>query len=205
MSASYAKALGARLRAIRQQQDLSLSAVEAKSHGKWKAVVVGSYERGDRAITVAKLAELAEFYGVPLGELVPEGAARVAAMDNDKVRFLLPEVHALGAEKGRLLARYLAAIQTQRPKAHLQTLPGLEGVIGADADALTRQFGAPRLDVREGDARKLQWSGTPCVLDAYLYPGEGGGRPIATFVDARRGDGRDVDRAACVAALRKPR
>ena len=97
------------------------------------------------------------------------------------------------------------AIQTQRPKAHLQTLPGLEGVIGADAEALTRQFGAPRLDVREGDARKLQWSGSPCVLDAYLYPVDGGGRPIATFVDARRGDGRDVDRAACVAALRKTR
>lgn len=97
------------------------------------------------------------------------------------------------------------AIQTQRPKAHLQTLPGLEGVIGADADALTRQFGAPRLDVRDGDARKLQWSGGPCVLDAYLYPPEGSGRPIATFVDARRGDGRDVDRAACVAALRKTR
>ena len=96
-------------------------------------------------------------------------------------------------------------IQTQRPKAHLQALPGLEGVIGADADALSRQFGAPRLDVREGDARKLQWSGGPCVLDAYLYPPDGGGRPIATFVDARRGDGRDVDRAACVAALRKSR
>jgi len=96
-----------------------------------------------------------------------------------------------------------AVIQTQRPKAHLQVLPGLEGVIGADADALTRQFGQPRLDVREGDARKLQWSGVPCVLDAYLYPPDGGGRPSATYVDARRGDGRDVDRAACVAALRQ--
>ncbi len=98
-----------------------------------------------------------------------------------------------------------AAIQTQRPRARIQVLPGLEGVIGADAEALTRQFGAPRLDVREGDARKLQWSGGPCVLDAYLYPPDGGGRATATYVDARRGDGRDVDRAACVAALRKPR
>jgi hypothetical protein len=98
-----------------------------------------------------------------------------------------------------------ATIQTQRPKAQLQVLPGLEGVIGADAEALTRQFGAPRIDVREGDARKLQWSAAPCVLDAYLYPPDGGGRPTTTFVDARRGDGRDVDRAACVAALRKIR
>jgi hypothetical protein len=94
--------------------------------------------------------------------------------------------------------------QTQQRRAvHVLSAPGLEGVIGADADALTRLFGPPRLDVREGDARKLQWSGTACVLDAYLYPAETGGRAAATYVDARRGDGRDVDRGACVAALRQ--
>ena len=79
----------------------------------------------------------------------------------------------------------------------------VNAVIGADADALIRQFGQPRLDIRDGDTRKLQWSGTACVLDAYLYPGDHGGRPIVTFVDARRGDGRDVDRTACITALRK--
>ena len=70
----YAKALGARLRAIRTQQGLSLHGVEEKSQGRWKAVVVGSYERGDRAVTVQRLAELADFYGVPVGELLPEGS-----------------------------------------------------------------------------------------------------------------------------------
>ena len=48
--------------------------VEATSEGRWKAVVVGSYERGDRAVTVQRLAELAEFYGVPLVELLPDAA-----------------------------------------------------------------------------------------------------------------------------------
>ncbi len=91
-----------------------------------------------------------------------------------------------------------------RPAALLQVAPGLEGVIGADADQLSRLFGAPRLDIAEEDARKLQWSGTACILDAYLYPTTRGTRPIATYVDARRGDGRDVDRAACVAALKRP-
>lgn len=85
----------------------------------------------------------------------------------------------------------------------MQHLPGLEGVIGADASALIDQFGKPRLDVHEGDARKLQFSGAPCVLDIYLYPPDKGGEPRATYVDARRSsDGRDVDRAACIAALR---
>ncbi|MBA3277972.1 MAG: transcriptional regulator, partial [Geodermatophilaceae bacterium] len=49
MSSDYARALGARLRGIRNQQGLSLQGVEDKSDGRWKAVVVGSYERGDRA------------------------------------------------------------------------------------------------------------------------------------------------------------
>lgn len=83
-------------------------------------------------------------------------------------------------------------------------MPGLEGVIGANVNELTRQFGTPRLDVWEGDARKLQFSGTACVLDIYLYPSAGGREPQATYVDARRAsDGIDVDRAACVSALKK--
>src|SRR6266480_853992 len=73
MPSEYAKSLGARLRSIRQQQGLSLQGVEEKSAGRWKAVVVGSYERGDRAVTVSRLAELAEFYRVPVAELLPEG------------------------------------------------------------------------------------------------------------------------------------
>ena len=72
MSSEYAKQLGSKLRGIRQQQGLSLHGVEQKSQGgRWKAVVVGSYERGDRAVTVQKLAELADFYGVPVAELLP--------------------------------------------------------------------------------------------------------------------------------------
>ncbi|KPF89016.1 hypothetical protein IP81_17385 [Novosphingobium sp. AAP83] len=89
-----------------------------------------------------------------------------------------------------------------RPSAQIQTIPGLESVIGADALQLGRQFGTPRLDVIEDDARKLQWTGTACILDVYLYPQPGSAQATATYVDARRGDGRDVDRAACVAALR---
>lgn len=91
-----------------------------------------------------------------------------------------------------------------RPAPTVQSIKGLEGVISANAESLTRLFGAPRLDVREEDARKLQWSGTACILDVYLYPPQSGGAPTATYVDARRGDGREVDRAACVAAMKRP-
>ena len=88
--------------------------------------------------------------------------------------------------------------------ARVMNIPGLEGVIGADANALQRQFGTARLDVWEDDARKLQFTGDPCVLDVYLYPPSPGAEPRATYVDARRAsDGLDVDRAACVRALKR--
>lgn len=91
-----------------------------------------------------------------------------------------------------------------RPEVQVMHLPGLDGVIGMNSGVLLRDFGQPRIDLREGDVRKLQFSGNACVLDIYLYPPQNGGEPVATHVDARRSsDGQDVDRAACVEALRK--
>jgi hypothetical protein len=78
---------------------------------------------------------------------------------------------------------------------------GLDDVMGRDARALAALFGAPALDVREGPARKLQFLGPACVLDAYLYPPRGGGEPVVTHVDARLPDGRDTDRGGCIALL----
>jgi hypothetical protein len=87
-----------------------------------------------------------------------------------------------------------------------QTIPGVEGVIGVGETQLVRQFGTPRLNVWEGDARKLQFTGNACVLDVYLYPTTQSKEPLASYVDARRSsDGQDVDRAACVAALKARR
>ncbi|TAK71150.1 MAG: transcriptional regulator [Actinomycetota bacterium] len=114
MATDYAKALGSRLRAIRQQQGLSLHGVEERSDGRWKAVVVGSYERGDRAVTVQKLAELADFYGVPVSELLPDGSPNSAAEPPPRLVIDLERLGQVPAEKAGPLARYAAAIQAQR-------------------------------------------------------------------------------------------
>jgi len=114
MASDYAKALGAKLRAIRQQQGLSLHGVEERSGGRWKAVVVGSYERGDRAVTVQKLAELADFYGVPVSELLPDAAPAPAAEPPPRLVLDLERLGQVPAEKAGPLARYAAAIQAQR-------------------------------------------------------------------------------------------
>jgi transcriptional regulator with XRE-family HTH domain len=69
---SYQVRLGERLRAVRRAQGMRLQDVEEQSDGRFKAVVVGSYERGDRAVSAHKLAALASFYQVPLVDLLPE-------------------------------------------------------------------------------------------------------------------------------------
>jgi hypothetical protein len=76
---------------------------------------------------------------------------------------------------------------------------GLQGVIGSPASALTRRFGTPRIDLAEGDARKLQYAGATCVLDVFLYPVSAGAEPTATHVEARiRQGGAATDAAACI-------
>ncbi|CAM3171397.1 hypothetical protein SPAN111604_08090 [Sphingomonas antarctica] len=79
---------------------------------------------------------------------------------------------------------------------------GLQAVLGQPAETLIAEFGKPALDSREASARRLQFRSGICVLDAYLYPPETGGAAKVTYLDARQPDGRDIDRASCVAALR---
>lgn len=99
--------------------------------------------------------------------------------------------------------RSSSARTDRRPSASapLHTPTGLERVMGRSAAALIALFGDPGLDVREGPARKLQFLGPACVLDAYLYAPRRGGDPVVTHIDTRLPDGRDTDRAACVEML----
>ncbi len=115
----YQRRLGERLRSIRGQQDLTLQQVEERSQGRWKAVVIGAYERGDRAISAAKLAELAAFYGVPVSELLPEPSVAVAAAaDPTASRKVVLDLEKLAAEglnpALRPISRYATTIQLQR-------------------------------------------------------------------------------------------
>jgi hypothetical protein len=113
---------------------------------------------------------------------------------------------ACGADAG--VGRPQAApIPKDRPAAAAPSRPstldrrGLGNVMGKGVSDLKRMFGEPRIDVVEVHGRKLQFVGKPCVLDAYLYPDGKNGAEVVTHVDARRSDGAEVDRAACVDAL----
>ncbi|MBV8161922.1 MAG: helix-turn-helix domain-containing protein [Acidimicrobiia bacterium] len=71
-----ARALGARLRAIREQRGWSLRDVHDASHGRFTGSAVGTYERGERGISVRRLSDLARLYGVPLERILPDSPVR---------------------------------------------------------------------------------------------------------------------------------
>ncbi|HEX8839992.1 MAG TPA: hypothetical protein VF750_05940 [Sphingomicrobium sp.] len=75
-------------------------------------------------------------------------------------------------------------------------------LVGLTPQELVGRFGPPALQIREGSSLKLQFRGSRCVMDAYLYPSGGSGALKVTHVDTRLPTGGDIDQAACVFALR---
>ena len=105
--------LGEHLRRLRKQKGLSLLEVEAMSNKEFKSSVLGAFERGERAISTARLARLAELYRLPLQAMLPsDGAVEAAAPAGVALDVTLLE--ASKAAEARTIARYVRIIQAQR-------------------------------------------------------------------------------------------
>ncbi len=121
---AYGRRVGERLRAIRRQKRLSLQDVEANSNQEFKASVLGAYERGERAISVPRLERLAQYYSVPVDQLLPRStgpSVRSELLDltgrtgrANGVTINLTELEAVPRPEGEMLGRYLVMIQVQR-------------------------------------------------------------------------------------------
>jgi len=59
-----------RIRTLRKARGWTLHDVEERSSGSIKAVVMGSYERGSRALSLARSIEIAELFGIPIANLL---------------------------------------------------------------------------------------------------------------------------------------
>jgi transcriptional regulator with XRE-family HTH domain len=116
---AYSQQVGERLRVIRKQKRMSLQEVEAQSTQEFKASVLGAYERGERALSVPRLDRLAQFYNVPIEQLLPREATgfEAAAIDspiNKKLAIDVSKLVQLSGSPFEMLARYLRLIQVQR-------------------------------------------------------------------------------------------
>ena len=77
--------LGLALRALRLARNWTLNDFEQASGGKIKAVVIGSYERGSRSITVSKLQAITTIYGVPITAVLSVGNENSFAVSDNVI------------------------------------------------------------------------------------------------------------------------
>ena len=173
---AYSRQVGERLRVIRKQKRLSLQEVESAIEQEFKASVLGAYERGERALSVPRLDRLAQFYAVPVEQLLPRevtGAEATAALEAPANKKLAIDVVKLVQLKGapfEMLSRYLRLIQVQRQdfNGKVITVRGDDvRAIAAMLDVPVDQVGArldgarpavqARLTPSGGPTRRLRW------------------------------------------------
>jgi transcriptional regulator with XRE-family HTH domain len=100
--------IGARLRDARRARGWSLLDVEAASNGEFKASVLGAYERGERALSVARLLRLASLFEMaPVVFLPEQNGAEEPVID-------LVAAEAADEQQGMVIDRFLAAINRMR-------------------------------------------------------------------------------------------
>jgi transcriptional regulator with XRE-family HTH domain len=109
------------LREIRRVKSLSLSDVEELSNGALKAVVLGSYERGTRSLSVRRAIQIAHLYEVPL-EVLLTGQSATRSYQVERTMIDLRRVRSLNGDmypsnelsKFESLRNYLKGITLMR-------------------------------------------------------------------------------------------
>jgi transcriptional regulator with XRE-family HTH domain len=140
--------ISARIRMQRKARSLTLQDIERLSNGRIKAVVMGSYERGSRAISLARTIEIANLFAIPLSELIEEpknperGSDGQLIFDLRKLREISLAV--TGSEISKINA-FLSAICARRRDWNGEILT----LRSADLDTLTLVLSAPREKVQE--------------------------------------------------------
>ncbi|ASY10648.1 DNA-binding protein [Candidatus Planktophila lacus] len=140
--------ISARIRAQRKARSLTLQDIERLSNGRIKAVVMGSYERGSRAISLARTIEIANLFTIPLSELIEE-SKNPERGSNDQLIFDLRKLREIslavtGNEISKINA-FVSAICARRRDWNGEILTLRSG----DLDTLTLVLSAPRAAVQE--------------------------------------------------------
>ena len=136
-----------KIRQLRREKGLTLLECEILSRRRIRAVVLGAYERGDRSMSLKKVIEIAELFGVPLAHLItsdlqPE-QSRIAGSrhiyDLRTLRALAP------SEQKILLSRYLSRIAEQRGDWAGEVI----SIRQADVEAIARLVDSEEINFQE--------------------------------------------------------
>ena len=143
----------ARIRALRISKGLSLSDVEIQSQHRIRAVVLGSYERGDRSLSVKKAITIADFYGVPLSYLLepPNSSYEQplrAVIDLRRIRSMMADpthIAARGDAGLSTILRFIAAVVARRNDWNGEVL----SIRADDLTALAMSIGKNSDEIKE--------------------------------------------------------
>ncbi len=113
MRTEIEKICASKLRELRRRKGFTLEEFEKFTDGEVKAVVLGSYERGTRAISLARLQELANIYEVPLEYFFAEPKI---SLKNERLTFDLRRIKIREDLDESIvgLRRYLSSIVNKR-------------------------------------------------------------------------------------------
>ena len=103
--------LNLRLRLLRESRKLTLVQAAALSQGAITPIALGSYERGDRAITATKLVTISQMYGVPVQELF---AAPDKTISSSRITVDIRKVVGNGSELTKRFSGVVAKIARMR-------------------------------------------------------------------------------------------
>ena len=138
----------ARLRALRRSRELTLAEIEHQSKGSLHAISLGSYERGDRALTIKKAIQIAAFYEVPLAYLLT-GKSEILAK-SEKMIIDLCRLKTLNVEKQspltlQIITSFIVGIIKARQDFNGQVL----SLRDKDCEYLTISIGCNSQELRE--------------------------------------------------------
>jgi transcriptional regulator with XRE-family HTH domain len=141
--------ISARIRAQRKARSLTLSDIERLSNGSIKAVVMGSYERGSRAISLSRTIEIANLFAIPLADLIEERVLPFPA-STDPLLFDLRKLNSFSIKRSKdekleieKIRNFLTAICARRRDWNGEVLT----LRGSDFDTLTLILAMPAANV----------------------------------------------------------
>ncbi|MTA31503.1 MAG: hypothetical protein F2526_00125 [Actinobacteria bacterium] len=128
-----------RIRTLRKERGWTLHEVETRTAGSIKAVVMGSYERGTRALSLARTIEIAELFAIPIANLLGDfsrtnsSASGTLTIDQRRLAQLTANN---SEEKITILNSYISAIAARRGDWNGEVLT----LRASDFDTLTLVF-----------------------------------------------------------------
>jgi transcriptional regulator with XRE-family HTH domain len=104
----FAAAVGRALRRARQSQGWTLREAAARSGSRFKPTSIAGYERGERAITVARFSDLCDVYGVDADRLL---AAVLQDVHGEPPAVIdLTRIEDMQEPEGRLVASFVREV-----------------------------------------------------------------------------------------------